>query len=76
MKTMNHRDTENLRFLLGISDKARDEWFRQASADDILYASELLERYNKVLNEKILLNSDEVSDTMQESKDVLKRFMK
>ncbi len=48
---MNQRDRANLEFLLNIGSGLAN-WYAQASAEDIEYATELLEAYEQELAEQ------------------------
>jgi hypothetical protein len=48
---MNQRDRANLEFLLNIGPGLAN-WYAQASAEDIEYATELLEAYEQELSEQ------------------------
>jgi hypothetical protein len=48
---MNTRDLSNLNFLMTASPETLLDWYNQASEDDILYATELLNAYENELNE-------------------------
>lgn len=50
---MTEHDRDNLDFLLKCSDEGFKEWFEQASDDDKLYASELLNEYEEELRAKL-----------------------
>lgn len=42
---MNQRDKENLKFLLSSSPEQLREWYNQVSDEDLIYASDLMDRY-------------------------------
>lgn len=44
---MNQHDSDNLEFLKSLSEESLKLWFEQASDDDIQYASELLDAWEK-----------------------------
>jgi len=46
---MNNRDRDNLEFLMNASTKVLEDWYYQMEEDDIAYAFELLELYQKEL---------------------------
>lgn len=49
---MNDRDRSNLNFLLSVDSTTLGDWFNKSSADDIAYASELLDAYKRELDQK------------------------
>ena len=51
---MNSQDQANLKFLLSASQEQLFTWYTAASDDDIVYASELLNRYNSLLDDELL----------------------
>jgi hypothetical protein len=48
---LNPRDADNLKFLIESSTDTIKRWYAQADADDIIYAQELLRRYENSLGE-------------------------
>ena len=50
---MNQRDKENLKFLLSSSPERLREWYNQVSDEDLLYASDLMDRYAAYLEWEI-----------------------
>lgn len=42
---MDQHDQDNLRFLLSCSPNQLKQWYNTASDEDLLYASELMDRY-------------------------------
>ena len=56
---MNNWDKDNLRFIMGISGEAFDEWLNQADDDDIDYALELVKRARTELTVKAMGIIDE-----------------
>jgi len=42
---MNQRDKENLKFLLSSSPDQLLKWYNQVSDEDLIYASDLMDRY-------------------------------
>jgi len=65
---MNKYDTNNLNFILSLNQEQFIAWYDTASADDILYASEIM---TKASHEIV---TDEVYDTT-EANAILKGFM-
>jgi hypothetical protein len=51
---MNQHDQDNLRFLLNSSPAQLKKWYQTADDNDLLYASELLERYGSLLDFEIM----------------------
>lgn len=51
---MNQHDQDNLRFLLNCSPTQLKKWYQTADDNDLLYASELLERYGVLLDFEIM----------------------
>jgi len=47
---MNNYDRNNLNFLLSIDASTLHDWYSSASADDIAYAEELLDAYQRELD--------------------------
>lgn len=68
----NEWDRDNLKFLLNSNDECLQDWYKQADADDLMYAQELLNAYAKELQyrakelliENSLQASSEFSDAM------------
>ena len=58
---MNQRDIENLEFLRNLTPSALEAWFEQADADDKEYAAELLDAWERELDQ-LLMESAEVID--------------
>ena len=50
---MNQRDKENLKFLLSSSPERLREWYNQVSDEDLIYASDLMDRYAAYLEWEI-----------------------
>jgi hypothetical protein len=50
---MKQNDRENLRFLLNCDPQQLREWYNTVSDDDLIYASELMERYAKFLESEV-----------------------
>jgi len=50
---MNSHDRANLEFLRQLTDDALQNWFSQASEDDVEYAQELLEAWERELNNEV-----------------------
>lgn len=50
---MNQRDKENLKFLLSSSPEQLREWYNQVSDEDLIYASDLMDRYAAYLEWEI-----------------------
>lgn len=69
----NEWDRDNLNFLLNVKDKELQEWYKQADADDLMYAQELLGAYAKELQYRsydlVIENS---LQTLNEFSDALK----
>lgn len=69
----NEWDRDNLKFLLNSNDECLQDWYKQADADDLMYAQELLNAYAKELQyraydlviENSLQTLDEFSDAMK-----------
>lgn len=62
---MNSNDRANLKFLRSLSDIALQNWFEQASADDVEYAQELLDAWERELNSELFgMDFDVQSVTM------------
>jgi hypothetical protein len=68
---MNSHDKDNLNFLLNSSRKTIALWYKQADADDIKYASELLATAEV---ECVMLNEDEVLTDVTLANSVLSKF--
>ena len=47
---MNQHDRDNLNFLLNASAETLQDWYHHVDADDIAYASELLDAYSRELD--------------------------
>ena len=56
---MNSWDKDNLKFIMGISGEAFDDWLNQADDDDIDYALELVQRARTELTVKAMEIIDE-----------------
>ena len=50
---MNSHDRSNLEFLRALSADALQNWFSQASEDDVEYAQELLDAWERELNNEL-----------------------
>lgn len=50
---MNSHDRANLEFLRTLSADALQNWFSQASEDDVEYAQELLDAWERELNNEL-----------------------
>lgn len=50
---MNSHDRANLEFLRALSADALQNWFSQASEDDVEYAQELLDAWERELNNEL-----------------------
>ena len=50
---MNSNDRANLEFLRSLTDDALQNWFSQASEDDVEYAQELLDAWECELNNEL-----------------------
>ncbi|NCP98085.1 hypothetical protein GW796_07170 [archaeon] len=76
---MNEKDRDNLAFLLGASPTVLKDWYEQMSADDHKYAKELLDSFQKEIDEKILDEkvSEELSkmETFPDITKMLNKFM-
>jgi hypothetical protein len=69
---MRRRDRKNLKFLLEASSETFDDWYAQASDDDIEYADSLLTLAELELIEKQVVNKDHCAD----AKKILDQFTK
>ena len=69
---MRHRDRKNLKFLLEASSETFDDWYAQASDDDIEYADSLLILAELELIEQQVLSKEDCSD----AKKILDQFIK
>lgn len=49
---MNARDRSNLEFLTQLTPQALEQWFVQASEDDVVYATELLMAWEQELDQQ------------------------
>ena len=49
---MNARDRSNLEFLTQLTPQALEQWFSQASEDDVVYATELLMAWEQELDQQ------------------------
>ena len=58
---MNQRDIENLEFLRTLTPSALEAWFDQADDEDKEYAAELLDAWERELDQ-LLMESAEVID--------------
>jgi hypothetical protein len=70
---MDENDRNNLNFLMSVSQKGLQEWYKQASEDDIQYALELMNWFQDELDEEALESKLLTSD-FKESKQILERF--
>lgn len=62
---MNSNDRANLEFLRALSADALQNWFSQASEDDVEYAQELLDAWERELNNELFgMDFDVQSVTM------------
>jgi hypothetical protein len=64
------RDSDNLEFLLSLDTAGLVVWFMQATADDVAYAQELMQRHSEELATERALNTTEWTETYS----VLERF--
>lgn len=70
---MNQHDTENLRFMLALSDTQFDIWYSQLDSDDADYALELLQMARTEIAVKVAEMYDEPNDLV-EAQNVLGKF--
>jgi len=68
---MNKHDTNNLNFILSLSQPDFIKWYETASLDDIAYASEIM---SSAVYETLVDSTPDVSDTT-EANVILKKFM-
>ena len=61
---MNSWDKDNLKFIMGISGEAFDDWLNQADDDDIDYALELVQRARTELTVKAM---EIIDDAIEEN---------
>jgi hypothetical protein len=52
---MNQHDLDNLRFLLTVDSDTLRDWFNTVDEDDIIYATELLERAKTDVKAKVMM---------------------
>ena len=74
---MNDWDRDNLEFLLAANKEVLNDWYNQLSADDLLYAFELLAAHRAELQERVeeleLLEKEE--EGFPEAVSVLEKFV-
>jgi len=70
---MDDYDRLNLQFLLNADPDTLQEWYDTVDADDIEYASELMDAYKEELSARSAMLNDDVEDLGQAQK-FLKRF--
>jgi hypothetical protein len=76
---MNQHDLDNLRFLLTVDSETLRDWFNTVDEDDIVYATELLERAKTDVKAKVMMidllidQSDEDMD-LAPAADYLSKF--
>lgn len=70
MNDFAERDDDNLDFLLSLDQAGLVVWFMQATADDVVYAMELMQQHSEELAREQTLNHSE----WRESSQVLERF--
>lgn len=69
---MDTRDLQNVQFLLNLSKESMTTWYKNTSADDHLYASEILEKYSTELELKLhLLSMDELQVNSTKEVDII-----
>jgi hypothetical protein len=79
---MSEHDKRNLRFLLSLGKLGIIRFLAQASADDMLYAAELLKRHREIMIEKqyereieeYMTQDDSNIENFNDAKDYLKKF--
>ena len=72
---VNDHDRANVEFICSLDTSTRMDWWNSITEDDKLYATEIVEEYNRMINATILMTSDNVEDSMVESNLVLSKFM-
>ena len=74
---MNDWDRDNLEFLLAANKEVLNDWYNQLSADDLLYAFELLAAHRVELQERVeeleLLGKEE--EGFPEAVSVLEKYV-
>jgi hypothetical protein len=73
---MNEHDRDNVNFLLSLTDKQMDQWYKQASDDDVLYAAEIMaeslfECFDKYETNRVI---DTAKPDITEAANYLKKF--
>lgn len=74
----NEWDRDNLEFLLKTGEKELNEWYSQATADDLAYAQELLAAHGRELQcqtQELLVEAELELKGFQQSRDILAKFM-
>jgi hypothetical protein len=69
---MKQRDKNNLDFLLNLSAEEFDNWYAQASDDDVEYAEDLITMMELELQDQQVLNSRDCADARK----ILDQFTK
>lgn len=69
---MKQRDRDNLKFLLEANPETLDDWYEQASEDDIEYADSLLTMLELELLDAAVIDHRDCEETKQ----ILKKFTK
>lgn len=70
-------DRENLEFLLKTNDAELSDWYAQATADDLLYAQELLAAHGRELHlqtQELLVEAQLELGCFQQANDILAKF--
>ena len=62
---MNQRDIENLEFLRNLTPSALEAWFEQADADDKEYAAELLDAWERELDQLMVEAACTIESTIR-----------
>ena len=74
----NDWDRDNLEFLLKTGEKELNEWYSQATADDLTYAQELLAAHGRELQyqtQELLVEAELESKGFQQARGILAKFM-
>lgn len=75
---MNDFDRDNLDWFLSCDQSELNEWYDQATVDDLLYMATLLRqaRTELMIQEQEILDSEfQDTNTLNEAQDVLKKIM-
>jgi len=62
---MNQRDIENLEFLRNLTPSALEAWFDQADAEDKEYAAELLDAWERELDQLMVEAACTIESTIR-----------